>query len=125
LSEAAAVAAFITEFVVSIPFGTARYDLVLDDGERLHRVQVKTGQVKGEVIRFSTQSINAYARQDYVGAADYFAVWAQTLGKLYVLPVAICSRGFQSLRLSEARNGQSQGIKFAADYEFDGTLPSR
>jgi PD-(D/E)XK endonuclease len=40
-----------------IPFGeNTGYDLVIDDGARLARVQCKTGRFRGGAVRFSTCS---------------------------------------------------------------------
>jgi PD-(D/E)XK endonuclease len=42
---------------ISVPFGeNTRYDLILDDGTRLRRIQCKTGRLRAGAIRFATAS---------------------------------------------------------------------
>jgi len=44
-------------FAVLVPFGeNTRYDLVIDDGERLARVQCKTGRLRSGAIVFKVCS---------------------------------------------------------------------
>jgi len=46
-----------------VPFGeNTRYDLVVDDGLRLGRVQCKSGQLVSGVVRFKTASTYAHHR---------------------------------------------------------------
>ena len=68
-------------YAISVPFGeNVRYDLAIDDGERLARTQCKTGRLRGGAVRFPTCSSYAHhanrshARRDYLGQIDYFAV---------------------------------------------------
>jgi hypothetical protein len=50
-------------YSVLLPFGVnQRYDLVLDMGERLLRVQCKTGRRLGGTIEFSTVSVRSKGR---------------------------------------------------------------
>jgi len=47
-------------FAISVPFGeNTRYDLVIDDGVRLLRVQCKTGRLRNGSIFFATCSTSA------------------------------------------------------------------
>jgi hypothetical protein len=48
LSEAMVIAVLVRHgYLISIPFGeNHRYDLIADDGERLLRIQVKTGRLR-------------------------------------------------------------------------------
>ena len=59
VSESAALNAFSRAgFVVSLPFGNgAPYDLVVDTGKRLLKVQVKTGRLRGGCVLFPAQRI--------------------------------------------------------------------
>jgi hypothetical protein len=68
-------------FRTSIPFGeNARYDLVIDDGTTLSRVQCKSGRLRSGAIRFAACSCYGHhlhasaARRDYHGQVDFFAV---------------------------------------------------
>jgi hypothetical protein len=65
-----------------VPFGeNTRYDLVIDDGDRLARVQCKTGRLRNGAITFNTCSSYAHhsnprvIKRDYQGEIDYFAVF--------------------------------------------------
>ena len=50
-------------YAVSVPFGeNTRYDLVIDDGQRLARVQCKTGRLRKGAIIFKTASTYAHHR---------------------------------------------------------------
>ena len=53
VTEARIIAVLIEAgYSVSIPFGdNDRYDLVLDTGNKLRRVQCKTGWIEGDVVR--------------------------------------------------------------------------
>ena len=63
-----------------IPFGeNTRYDLAIDEGSRLARVQCKTGRLRQGAVRF--RACSSYAHhpnprapyRDYLGQIDYFA----------------------------------------------------
>jgi hypothetical protein len=77
---------------VSIPFGeNTRYDLLIDDGTTISRVQCKSGQLVSGVVRFKTASSYAHhrsashARRDYKGRIDVFAVYCRTNGGVYLI----------------------------------------
>ena len=66
-------------YQVSVPFGeNTRYDLVVDDGDRLLRVQCKTGRLYDGVIVFRTASSYAHhpnpkpRQRHYQGQVDAF-----------------------------------------------------
>src|SRR5687768_9386955 len=125
--------AFITFRLLSLgktvlkPVGdNARYDLVVHDvttGE-FHRVQCKTGFLDpraANVMKFPPCSSSAHAggaKKHYRGDADFFAVFFPPLQKVYMVPVDHVGRSEASLRLAAARNGQSKGVRLAADYEI-------
>ena len=64
----------------SFPSARTRYDLVIDDGEALARVQCKTGRLRGGAIVFAVTSTYGHhrnpatARRTYNGEIDFFAV---------------------------------------------------
>jgi PD-(D/E)XK endonuclease len=83
-------------FDVAVPFGeNTRYDLIADEGERLLRVQCKSGRLRNGVIHFATCSTYAHhpnpkvTRRDYHGEIDAFAVYCM-----------------------------SENVRFASDYEI-------
>jgi PD-(D/E)XK nuclease superfamily protein len=121
-------AAILSELVrrgysVLLPFGVnQRYDLVLDLGERLLRVQCKTGHRRGGSIEFSTVSVRTnttgWFARDYAGDADLFLVYWPENGRIYAVPVEEAPKSHMNLRVDPPLNGQRRRIKFASDYEL-------
>lgn len=107
---------------VSVPLGeNHRYDLVVDDGEKLSRVQVKTGRVRGDVIRYNCASSHAHrggTTRPYFGQIDYLAVYCPDNGKVYILPETELTATRAHLRLSAPRNNMRKTIRWAADFEL-------
>jgi PD-(D/E)XK endonuclease len=107
-------------YAVSIPFGGhLRYDLVVDDGSELTRVQVKTGRLTGNRIVFPTAS---RGRRSYVGAADDFLVYCPETSEIYRIPVEACGHGGSSyLYLSKPlRKTTRPELYWAKDHVFTG-----
>ena len=101
-----------------------RYDLILDVGPRLLRVQCKWGTRRGDavVVRLGTSRLTP---QGYVSTTysaeeiDGFAVYCEHTGECYWLPIEeFGGRSYAHLRLAPARNGQRLLVKFAADHPF-------
>ena len=111
---------------VSIPFGeNCRYDLVLDDGSQLSRVQCKTGRLRDGTVRFSTASTYGHhpspreTRRHYAGQIDAFAVYCPETEGVYLVPIdEIGARSGAYLRVTRPRNGQRERIRFASDFEI-------
>jgi hypothetical protein len=111
-------------YAISVPFGeNTRYDLIVDDGERLLRVQCKTGRLRMGAVRFATCSTYGHhrnpgqSRRDYRGQVDLFAVYCPETGGIYVIPIAdLNTRSSAMLRVDPPRNCQRKRIKFAWDY---------
>ena len=109
-----------------IPFGeNTRYDLVVEVGQRLRRVQCKTGRLRSGAVRFSTCSSYAHhpnpkiLQRHYRGQIDDFAVFCPELGTVYLIPVDdVPAERRASLRVEPARNGQRKNIRLAAQYEL-------
>jgi hypothetical protein len=109
-----------------VPFGeNTRYDLAIDDGSRLARVQCKTGRLRNGAVAFNTCSSYAHhpnprvIKRDYQGEIDYFAVFCPETQRSYLIPIAeVPMRRRASLRVHPARNNQQLGIRFAADFEI-------
>jgi hypothetical protein len=113
-------------YAISVPFGeNVRYDLVIDNGERLARVQCKTGRLRHGAVLFNTCSTYGHhrdpasARRDYYGNVDYFAVYCpQTFG-VYLVPIEdLGARNQASLRIDPPRNRQQRFIRPAANYQI-------
>jgi hypothetical protein len=113
-------------FKLLLPFGeNIRYDLVIDDGSRLARVQCKTGRLRQGAVRFAVCSCYGHhlhpdtARRDYHGQIDYFAIHCPEIDSVYLVPIeALSVKTEASLRVEPTRNGQRRGIRMAADYEI-------
>ena len=109
-----------------VPFGeNTRYDLVIDDGVRLARVQCKTGRLRNGSVLFNSCSSYAHhpnprvVKRDYQGQIDYFAVFCPEARKSYLVPIADVKTKYTAvLRIDPPRNNQRLGVRFAADYEI-------
>ena len=101
-----------------------RYDLVLDDGQRLLRVQCKWARRIGSVVQIRTRTCRrsraGYVRGTYSAAdADAVAAYCAELGRAWLLPIDLVDgRQMVNLRLSPARNNQTVGVTWAAEYEL-------
>jgi hypothetical protein len=112
-------------FAVLIPFGeNTRYDLVIDDGRSLARVQCKTGRLFNGAVIWNTCSSYAHhpnpkpRKLDYQGEIDFFGVYCRETGVVYLVPIAdVPVKKQASLRLVPARNFQRKYIRHAAQYE--------
>lgn len=79
---------------VSIPFGEYEYDLIVDDGVELHRVQVKTARVNGDSIIFETRSrVHTYEN------VDQFGVYCPEFDTVYLVPFEATPKNNMSLRI--------------------------
>jgi hypothetical protein len=114
-----------TGVAMYVPFGeNTRCDLIIDDGVRLSRVQCKTGRLRAGAVRFKTCSDYAHhpnprsTSRDYQGEIDYFAVYCRETGGVFLVPIEdVPLRRQATLRVDPARNGQTRGIRLAAQYE--------
>lgn len=112
-------------FAVLLPFGEdTGYDLVIDDGAELRRVQCKTGRLRKGAIRFPACSPYVHhrnplmPRRPYTGEVDAFAVYCPDTDGIYVVPIddlAVERQG--ALWVESPRNNQKRFIRFASDYE--------
>jgi len=108
---------------VSVPFGeNTRYDLIVDNGARLERVQCKTGRLRHGVVTFRTASSYAHhpnpkPRQlHYRGQVDAFAVYCPENGGVYLVPIDGLPAVEAYLRVEPTANGQRRRIRQAAPY---------
>jgi PD-(D/E)XK nuclease superfamily protein len=120
-----AVALTKAGYAVSKPLGeNQRYDLIADDGERLHRVQVKTGRVRDGVVKFSCCSTHGHRRtgnlatRPYTGQIELLAVYCPENEKVYLVPEADLTRSVIHLRLVAPRNNMTKSIRWASRYEL-------
>jgi prevent-host-death family protein len=101
-----------------------RYDLVIDTGPRLLRLQCKWAVLQGNVVvvraATSRHTPHGYVRSTYTAEEiDGIGVYCQELDRCYYLPAALAAgRAAFHLRLAPAANYQEAAINWAADYEF-------
>jgi len=113
-------------FAVLVPFGeNTRYDLVIDDGARMLRVQCKTGRLrKGAVLwsmcsNYGHQKNPRVVHRDYQGEVDYFGVFCPETQGVYLIPIAdVPMRRQGSLRATPPKNNQQKFIRGARQYEI-------
>ncbi|WP_435344355.1 group I intron-associated PD-(D/E)XK endonuclease [Haloarchaeobius sp. HRN-SO-5] len=110
---------------VSVPFGDSdRYDLIVDDGTELHRVQCKTGSWVNGTVRFnlysSTVGTDGRVDADYTPEeVDAYAVHAPEQDESYWVPIAETGCGEMRLRVDEPHpKAPTSKINWANDYEL-------
>jgi hypothetical protein len=109
-----------------VPFGeNTRYDLVIDDGVELKRVQCKTGRLRDGVVWFATASCYGHhrnpatARRSYKNQIDYFAVYSPETEGVYLVPLDhVQTESNAALRIDPPRNNQRRRVRYAADYQI-------
>jgi hypothetical protein len=120
VTEAKILAALVNAgYLVSCPFGAGhKYDLVIDEGTRLYRVQRKTGRVRDGSLIFNGYSMpgSGTRRQSYRGVADLFAVLNPVDEQVYLVPVDEVGESDVSLRLLPTGNGQNRRVRWAVNF---------
>ncbi len=107
-----------------------RYDLALEIGGRIFRVQCKWGSFdpRAGVINVNLESSwcgpHGYIRTSYQEhEIDLLAVYCDELDRSFLLPGALVTeRRAISLRISPCRNAQRACINLASTYEFAGAV---
>ena len=104
-------------FQVSVPYGdNARYDLLVDDGHGLHRVQVKyLKPVRGGIpVKFRSSCGGHYTWDE----VDRMAIYEPIGNDCYYLDKDdMAGRTAMVLRLQPTGNNQAQGIVWAEQYK--------
>lgn len=123
-SEGIVLSAYLEAgFTVSLPFGSgASYDLIVDTGARLFKIQVKTAWISDGCLRYKSQRRQPGAgltRRAYKsGEVDYFAAYSPAIKIIYVVPAD--KHGVEGrLRLHPAKNGQAKLVRWAADFTWE------
>jgi hypothetical protein len=105
-----------------------RYDLVVDLGRRLLRIQCKWASRHGDVLtaRCSTSrhTPGGYRRSTYsADEIDAIALFAPDTDGCYLIPIQE-AEGHKaiSLRLAPTRNNQAELVRWARDYELPASL---
>ena len=115
-------------FAVSVPFGGgAPYDLIVDTGKKLLKVQVKTGRLRDGCVLFSMRRFNGRGGKGHrydCDELDVFAVYCPDNNQIYVTPF---TEGLNEGRLrcgKTKNNQQQQKVRWAEQFEFGSYLES-
>ena len=109
--------------ILSRPCIDARYDYILDDGQKLERIQVKYGD--GASLRSSNAvvvSLRGWERglikRTYCATeVDALLVYIPKLNKVLKFDAPMfCGKTSITVRLSACKNGQVKGVFFAENY---------
>jgi hypothetical protein len=112
---------------VSVPFGdNDKYDLIVDNGRELYRIQCKTAwENKQDTIRFNTHSQTTdsgeYHEETYDGRIDAFVVRYPETEQLYWIDVTDATTQKMELRFEAEIDHPS--INWAEEHEFHGQVP--
>lgn len=108
-------------YIVSSPEVPYQYDFILDTGEKLLKIQVKTCREvdNGDCIEFNTSSVthnsHGYTKREYSSSTvDYFCTFYND--ECYLIPFNECGTKSKKMRLVPTKNGQVKNITFAKDY---------
>ena len=124
-SETAILAAFVDRgFEVWLPWGTNhRSDMLLGLGERVLRIQCKTGQLRNGAVVFRPQSVRSNRKQsltrNYIGEVDYYAVYCPGTTRVYMVPCDETTRSCVALRIRPTANRQAKRVRWAVDYALE------
>lgn len=108
-------------YSVAKPFGeNTRYDLLIDDGRAISRVQVKTGRLRHGAVEWNCCSTHGHRRgpsfRSYVGQVDFFGIYCPQLQSAYLVPIDKTSRRSSSLRVVPTKNRQTRRVRWASDF---------
>jgi hypothetical protein len=127
-SESKIIHEFVSDgYSVSIPFGdNDKYDLIVDSGENLYRIQCKTAwKNKPETIRFNTHSQTTadgeYHEETYHEVIDAFVVRYPETEQLYWIDIGEAT--VQKMELRFEADLDHPSINWAETYEYQGEIP--
>ncbi len=107
---------------VALPYGeNHRYDIVADDGEKLFRVQVKTGKLRNGVIRYACSTSHYHrgeSSRPYFGQIDLLGVFCPGTDAVYLLPADELTATVAHLRVDPTKNGMKKTIRWAHQFEL-------
>ncbi len=105
-----------------------RYDLAIDIGEKLLRVQCKWASRNGDVLNARCitcrHTPHGYRRTTYTAdEIDAVAAYAPDTDRCYLIPVCeVEGHATISLRVAPTRNNQAQLVRWAKDYEIESAI---
>jgi PD-(D/E)XK endonuclease len=105
-----------------------RYDLILEVGSLLLRVQCKWARRHYDIVLVRCYSCRrtreGMIKRCYAASeVDVIAAYCQDIDRCFLLPSDLFDgRSAIQLRLAPARNNQRVGVNWAADFDFDARL---
>jgi len=105
-----------------------RYDLILDLGQKLCRVQCKWAARREQVLIVSCQSArrcaDGFIRRRYTAAeVDAIAAYSLELDRCFFIPIArVENKPSIALRIAPCLNNQRRRINWADDFDFAAKL---
>ena len=109
-------------YTVLIRFGEGRrYEMVIEKDAQFFRLHCKAGRYENGVVKFNTCSVHWWAKtkRKYTREGiDYFAVYCEHTGKVYLVPVEDVGTDQGYLRVEPTANNQAKGVRWAKDYEL-------
>jgi len=105
---------------VLTPFGEGeRYDLMIDEGDKVLRVQCKTGRLRSGSIVFNNYSQTAAGTKKYGVSVDAYGVHCPQNGKMYLVPVSDCASTKTFLRVEPTKTAwKKKAIRYAKEFEL-------
>lgn len=102
-----------------------RYDLVLDLGSELIRVQCKWARRRGDVVEVQVGGCyhtpgRGYVRSTYASdEVDAVAAYCQEIDRCFLIPISkLHGQGHIFLRTAPARNNQRGAVNIASEYDL-------
>lgn len=110
-------------WIASKPEVETRYDLVLDDGVRLHRVQVKyVDSFVGDALSLDLRKQcrnNGKTKLYTADEIDAIVMFVPKTGLFYwISPELFSGKTVLSFRLESSKNKQISGTRFLKDFEW-------
>jgi len=105
-----------------------RYDIAIDLGRKLLRVQCKWASRNGDVLNIrcvtSRHTPRGYVKTTYsADEVDVIAAYSPDTDRCYLIPINEAEgMATISLRLEPTRNNQAVNVRWARDYEFGTSL---
>lgn len=105
-------------YIISTPEIPCPYDFLLDTGENILKLQVKTAREYDGGFCFNTSSCThnskGYTKRTYGNTIDYFCTFYDN--QCYLIPVQECGSKEKKLRLKPTKNGQVNNVCWAKNY---------
>lgn len=112
-------------FKVLSPIGErSRYDLVVDVGDRLVKMQIKTAQLLNNRLKSCMYSTHLrdgkrVEKRNYIGEVDYIGIYSPDLDSCYIIKPEDAPKYELYLVIGKTKSGQIKNIRFADDFKLN------